>query len=62
MHINLKNIEVATKVVDGARVTVEKALQEANAHIATMKTKLGILSVKKDGSKPSAVTKESWSG
>ena len=62
MHISLKNIEAAAKVVDGARVAVEKALQEANARITTIKTKLGILSVMKYGSKPSAVTKESWSG
>ena len=42
LQINLKIVKAVVKVVERARVVVEKALKEANACIATIEAKLGI--------------------
>ena len=48
LQIGQKNVEALSRVVKGAKVVAKKALEKANACIATMEAKLGVLSTEKN--------------
>ena len=48
LQIGQKNANAAARAIERARIIVEKALKEVNAHIAAMKIKLSIRFAEKD--------------